>query len=76
MKAIKHTLLFTALFAAAGAAQAEGPNNPPPSPTSLTTTLSGQNKLSINNTTQYNTDTSSFTKDRQHHGKHRCRLRV
>ncbi|MBP8813802.1 MAG: hypothetical protein KBE25_10545 [Laribacter sp.] len=64
MKAIKHTLLFTALFAAAGVALAEGPNNPPPSPTSLTTTLSGQNKLSINNTTQYNnTDTSSFTKD-------------
>ncbi|MBP8812603.1 MAG: hypothetical protein KBE25_05365 [Laribacter sp.] len=60
---IKHTLVFTALFAAAGVALAEGPNNPPPSPTSLTTTLSGQNKLSINNTTQYNnTDTSSFTK--------------
>ena len=61
---IKHTLVFTALFAAAGAAFADGPNNPPPSPTSLTTTLTGQNKLSISNTTQYNnTDTSSYTND-------------
>ena len=61
---IKHTLVFTALFAAAGAALADGPNNPPPSPTSLTTTLTGQNKLSISNTTQYNnTDTSSYTND-------------
>ena len=61
---IKHTLVFTALFAATGVALADGPNNPPPSPTSLTTTLTGQNKLSISNTTQYNnTETSSYTND-------------